>query len=68
MLVSFICVVEHTCTGDERWVPIGMYNDYLIWDADDPVDYERGFGMSHVIITHVPHDSRPGLSPHLPGF
>jgi len=44
MLVSFICVVEHTCARDERWVPIGMYSDYLIWDADDPVDSERGFG------------------------
>jgi len=57
--------------GMKDGVPIRIYSDDLIWDADDPKEpgCQRAWvRMSHVVIMHVPPDSRPGLSPHLPGF
>jgi len=62
MLVSFICVFEHTCVrGMKDGCTVIIWRDMRNYDVRHP---------NHVRCQpdHQHPKSKPGLSPHLPGF
>jgi hypothetical protein len=54
-VIHFVYLNLNTLVRGMKDGPIGMYSDYLIWDAVIRLTTKRTWvRMSHVIITHVP--------------